>query len=149
MRKQQICILSSLKVETIKSIKDIPSIIDEFTEIQQKAYSEAESKRQLESDYLIYSFEQQKKFSDASEVILKSLPNKMKLNGKKGVVRYKQIRKYLKDVCGLLINWVKFCLQMDKKSQAYSILQVLQSVTDKEFPIKFTGRKFVRIKIYL
>ncbi len=149
MRTQQICLLSSLKVETIKSIKDIPSIIDEFTEVQQKVYTEVESKQQLESDYLIYSFEQQKKFSDASDVIFKSLPSKIKLNGKQKVVRIKQIRKYLKDICGLLINWVKFCLQMDKKSQAYSILQVLQSITDKEFPIKFTGRKFVRIKIYL
>lgn len=149
MRKQQICVLANLKVDTVKSIKEVPSIVDEFTEIQQKAYSEVESKSYIECDYLAYSFEQQKKFAEASEMIFKSLPSKMKLNGKKKVVRVRQIGKYLKDICALLINWVKFCLQLDKKSQAYSVLQVLQSITDKEFPIKFSGRKFVRIKIYL
>lgn len=87
MRKQQICVLANLKVDTVKSIKEIPSIVDEFTEIQQKVYSEVESKFYIECDYLAYSLEQQKRFAEASDMIFKSLPSKMKLNGKKKVVR--------------------------------------------------------------
>jgi hypothetical protein len=85
MRKQQICVLANSRVETIKSIKDIQGVIDEFTEVQQKVYSEVESKKNSELDYITYTLEQQKKLSDASEVILEALPLKKKLGGKKAV----------------------------------------------------------------
>jgi hypothetical protein len=85
MRKQQICVLANSRVETIKSIKDIQGVIDEFTEVQQKVYSEVESKKNSELDYITYTLEQQKKLADASEVILEALPLKKKLGGKKAV----------------------------------------------------------------
>lgn len=85
MRKQQICVLASIRIETIKSIREIPSIVDEFTEVQQKLYSEVESKKYLELDYITFNLEQQKKLADACDVILESIPLKRKLGGKKAV----------------------------------------------------------------
>ena len=70
------------------------------------------------------------------------------MNNKKQV-KISQIGKYVKELCNIFLNWAVHSISSEKKIQAYSILTVLQKITDKKYPIKFVGRKIARIKIYL
>lgn len=149
MRKQQINVLSSLPAEDLRSMKDLKNVCDELTEIQPKLHSEVESNNHIELDYHAYSLEQQRKFSDSAELLFESIPLKKKLSRSKKVVTYNQMSKHVKDMCYIFLNWALNSIRNEKKVQAYSILTILQKMTDKKSPVKFASRKVVRIRINL
>ena len=149
MRKQQINILSSIQFEELRSIKSCRGYCDDFSDIEAKLSNEIESNPYSELDYQISILEHQKKFADASNLVIESIPLKKKLSSTKKTVFSTKFGTHFKDLCGVLLNWVSYCIKSDKRIQAYSILGSLQKITDKKYPLKCIGRKTVRMKIYL
>ena len=86
MRKQQISVLSSIPIEEPRLIKEAKGYSDELADIQTKISNEIESNNYKELEYHIFSLEQQKKYGDAAELLLETIPLKRKIAANKKAV---------------------------------------------------------------